>query len=396
MSIDESKPLSGIRVLDMGRVVAGPLASFFLAALGAEVIRVETPGGDLTWQVPPFISPSGGRSNVRDSEDISIGHLRRGRGKRSVVLDLDESTAYKKFLELLSTADVVIENLRPGALEAKKSGYETARHQNARIIWCSISGYGQTGPFSKRPAIDICIQAESGLLDRTGWPNQEGVRAGATVADHLGAMNAVIGVLAALRQRELTGEGTWIDVSMLDAVASMMWDEPLDLEASGTISRQGNSDRRGAPHGVYPTTDGSVAVVVTSNAQWKELVGLMANPGLYEKYSTPASRAAASSEIDALVADWTGQFLSEDIAETLGDAGIPVGVVRKATELRAHPQLIHRGLFEELQSGVTKTGSGLFGAQLPFLMNGLSMSASPAEPLGWSTDKLVTDKGDLK
>lgn len=120
----------------------------------------------------------------------------------------------------------------------------------------------------------------------------------------------------------------------------------------------------------------------------------MANPDLYEKYLTPASRVAASSEIDSLVADWTGYFLSEDIAENLGNAGIPVGVVRKATELRAHPQLIHRGLFEELKSSVTKIGSGLFGAQLPFLMNGLSMSASPAEPLGWSTDQLVASKGD--
>ena len=387
---DRYAPLQGITVLDVGRVVAGPVTAFYLAALGADVIRVDGPGGDVTWRVPPFIGPDASRSQERRTDDVSVGHLRRARGKRSVVLDITTDEGRDAFLSLADSADVVIENLRPGAMSKHGCGVEQVRARNSRLVWCSISGYGQTGPYAHRAAIDICVQAESGLLYRTGWPDAPPVRAGATVADHFGAYNAVIAVLSALRRRDHSGVGCHLDVSMLDAVSMMLWDEALDIDPVGYSERQGNGDRRGTPHGVYPTTDGSVAIVVTSDDLWAELGRLTGADDFTGMYPTLRERIAARETIDSWLSGWTLRHNSTQVAELLGNVGIPVGVVRTGYDTLEHPQLQHRGFFESLQSPVSGINSGLYGTRLPFLVDGHGLSAGPAEPLGWSTDDLTS------
>ncbi|MFM8871127.1 MAG: CaiB/BaiF CoA transferase family protein [Actinomycetota bacterium] len=382
-------PLHGITVLDVGRVVAGPVTAFYLAALGADVIRVDGPGGDVSWRVPPFIGPDASRSQERRSDDVSVGHLRRARGKRSVVLDVTTDEGRDAFLTLADSADVVIENLRPGALAKHGCGVEDVRNRNPRLVWCSISGYGQTGPYAHRAAIDICVQAESGLLYRTGWPDTPPVRAGATVADHFGAYNAVIAVLSALRQRDLTGVGSHLDVSMLDAVSMMLWDEALDIDPIGYSERQGNGDRRGTPHGVYPTSNGSVAIVVTSDESWSDLTHIMNAPHLLRDFPRMRDRISARDTIDAQLGEWTSRHTSEQVADKLGALGIPVGVVRTGYDTLNHPQLRHRDFFEPLSAPISGIESGLFGTRLPFLIDGQSLSAGPAEPLGWSTEDLT-------
>jgi len=382
-------PLHGITVLDVGRVVAGPVTAFYLAALGADVIRVDGPGGDVSWRVPPFIGPDASRSQERRSDDVSVGHLRRARGKRSVVLDVTTDEGRDAFLTLADSADVVIENLRPGALAKHGCGVDDVRNRNPRLVWCSISGYGQTGPYAHRAAIDICVQAESGLLYRTGWPDTPPVRAGATVADHFGAYNAVIAVLSALRQRDLTGVGSHLDVSMLDAVSMMLWDEALDIDPIGYSERQGNGDRRGTPHGVYPTSDGSVAIVVTSDESWSELTHIMNAPHLLRDFPHMRNRISARDTIDDQLGKWTSRHTSEQVADKLGALGIPVGVVRTGYDTLNHPQLRHRDFFEPLSAPISGIESGLFGTRLPFLIDGQSLSAGPAEPLGWSTEDLT-------
>jgi len=382
-------PLHGITVLDVGRIVAGPVTAFYLAALGADVIRVDGPGGDVSWRVPPFIGPDASRSQERRADDVSVGHLRRARGKRSVVLDVTTDEGRDAFLTLADSADVVIENLRPGALAKHGCGVEDVRNRNPRLVWCSISGYGQTGPYAHRAAIDICVQAESGLLYRTGWPDTPPVRAGATVADHFGAYNAVIAVLSALRQRDLTGVGSHLDVSMLDAVSMMLWDEALDIDPVGYSERQGNGDRRGTPHGVYPTSDGSVAIVVTSDESWSDLTHIMNAPHLLRDFPRIRDRISARDTIDAQLGEWTLRHTSEQVADKLGALGIPVGVVRTGYDTLNHPQLRHRDFFEPLSAPISGIDSGLFGTRLPFLIDGQSLSAGPAEPLGWSTEELT-------
>ena len=388
-SLDTPAPLDGITVLDVGRVVAGPVTAFYLAALGADVIRIDGPGGDVSWRVPPFIGPDASRSQDRRTDDVSVGHLRRGRGKRSVVLDVTTDEGRDAFLTLADSADVVIENLRPGALTKHGCGVDEVRNRNPRLVWCSISGYGQTGPYAHRAAIDICVQAESGLLYRTGWPDAPPVRAGATVADHFGAYNAVIAVLSALRKRDVTGAGCHLDVSMLDAVSMMLWDEALDIDPVGYSERQGNGDRRGTPHGVYPTSDGSVAIVVTSDESWSDLTRLMDAPHLLGEFPRMRDRITARDTIDAELCEWTSRHTSEQVADILGAVGIPVGVVRTGYDTLNHPQLRHRDFFEPLSAPVSGIDSGLFGTRLPFLIDGQSMSAGPAEPLGWSTEELT-------
>ena len=387
---NEHAPLHGITVLDVGRVVAGPVTAFYLAALGADVIRVDGPGGDVSWRVPPFIGPDASRSQERRDDDVSVGHLRRARGKRSVVLDITTDEGRDAFLALADSADVVIENLRPGAMSKHGCGVEEVRSRNARLVWCSISGYGQTGPYAHRAAIDICVQAESGLLYRTGWPDAPPVRAGATVADHFGAYNAVIAVLSALRQRDNTGVGCHLDVSMLDAVAMMLWDEALDIDPVGYSERQGNGDRRGTPHGVYPTANGSVAIVVTSDDLWMKLGKLTNAKDFTDAYPTLRDRIAARDTIDVWLSEWTSKRTSSDVADLLGNVGIPVGVVRTGYDTLEHPQLQHREFFESLRAPVSGVDSGLYGTRLPFLIDGRGLSAGPAEPLGWSTDDITT------
>jgi crotonobetainyl-CoA:carnitine CoA-transferase CaiB-like acyl-CoA transferase len=176
---------------------------------------------------------------------------------------------------------------------------------------------------------------------------------------------------------------------MLDAVSMMLWDEALDIDPVGYSERQGNGERRGTPHGVYPTSDGSVAIVVTSDESWSDLTRLMDAPHLLGDFPRMRDRITARDTIDAELSEWTSRHTSEQVADKLGAVGIPVGVVRTGYDTLNHPQLRHRDFFEPLSAPISGIDSGLFGTRLPFLIDGQSMSAGPAEPLGWSTEELT-------
>lgn len=385
-------PLTGITVLDLGRVVSAPLVTFTMAALGADVIRVDPPGGDLTWRVPPFVAGDGTLHNDRHPGAVAIGHLRRARGKRSVVLDLNIDEDRDRCRALYDQVDVVVDNVRPGSLDRLGVGPGAARARNPELIWCTISGYGATGPFASRAAIDLTVQAESGLLDRTGWPDRPGVRCGATVIDHLAASYAMTGVLAALRHRDLTGEGTAVDISMLEVATSLLWDEPLEI-APQSLERQGNRDWRGAPHGVFPAGTGRVALVVTSDKQWRALATVAGRLDLASL--DRAGRLGRIDEVEQATADWTSQFEPAKAAFALSDLGISAGEVRSAIENPTHPQLIHSGFLEQLRSP-TGEPTGLTGPKVPISFDGTHPTARPAEPLGQSTTAVLdasTGKG---
>ncbi len=385
-----SPPLAGILVLDLGRVVAAPTCCFYLASLGASVIRIEQPGGDVSWNVPPFVGPDGVHGGPRGPRDIPLGHIKRGRGKRSVVIDLHTDDGQALLRDLTGRADVVVENFRPGVMDALGLGYRSQCAANPGLIWCAISGYGQDGPDRDTQAMDLVVQARSGMMAKTGFPDGPPTKAGFMAGDQVPAVFAALAIVAALRQRDHTGRGTLLDVAMLDVLASLIWDEPLDLyEQEGRPPRHGNADPRGAPHDVFRAADGWVAVVVTNHRQWSALCAAMGRPELAVALDSLAKRTAAADQVNAAVAGWMAGHPAEWVERALRDAEVPAAVVRQPWAGRHDPALVHRGLFEPL-GHPDRPGwhSAYVGPRLP-LSIGEPPRASPAEPLGAGTDAVL-------
>src|SRR5262245_65809813 len=212
------KPLTGLVVLDLTRFLAGPYCTMLLGGLGAEVIKVEQPGSaDVHRNRPPFGGPKGASLNRQTKDDISLTHLQRSRSKKSITLNLRRPEGKELFLQLCEKADVVVENFAAGTLERMGFTFPILQARNARLILCSISGFGQRGPRREWRAYDPIIQAASGITSMTGYPDRPPVRAGAAVSDTTTPLVAVIGILSALQLREKTGQGEWLDISMQDS-----------------------------------------------------------------------------------------------------------------------------------------------------------------------------------
>jgi formyl-CoA transferase len=375
-------------VLDLGRIVAGPLCTFLLASLGATVIRIDQPGGDVSWKAPPFVGPNGANNDA-----ISLAHLKRDRGKRSIVLDLETEEGRAILVRLAAQADVLVQNYRPSTLERLGLDYQALAAVNPRLVYCAISGYGLTGPYRDRMAMDIAIQAASGFLARTGFPDGPPVKAGPTVGDQVPAVYAALGILAALRQREQTGLGQLVDVGMFDVVASLVWDEPIELyDEVGLGVRWGNSDPRGGPLNVYRTSDGWVALVVGSDTHWEHICVLMDRPDLAVYGATLADRTRHLDELDQVVAAWCLGQETSALAHALGEAGIPSSPVVDPMELRQDPHVAARGtLIDLVHPTAPDRPSGYLGTSLPIRLSAFTPAPAPAETLGASTDQVLSE-----
>lgn len=383
-------PLSGVRVVDVTRFVAGPLSTFFLASMGAEVAAVERPGGEQSRLLAPFGRPDGGSSATPIDGGMSVPYLKRGRGKRSVAVALDHPEGRDIVRRLAGVADVFIENSRPGVMARLGLGYDQLSAANPTLVYASISGYGQSGPRAEVPAMDQAVQAGSGLMAKTGFPDGPPVRTGAAIADYTSAAFAALGVLGALRQRERTGRGSHVDVSMLDVMTALVWDEPVDhYAASGVPVRTGNADPRGAPINVYPARNGWIAVTLTTSEQWKELVALMGRPEWADVMPTIRERAQHAAEIDDVFAAWSCTLPASEVERLLLAIGIPASVVRDPVAARDDAQLAHRGLLEPLHHPAAAEPSGFLGARLPIAFPGRADQLAPAECLGASTDAVL-------
>jgi formyl-CoA transferase len=381
-------------VLDLGRIVAGPLCTFLLASLGATVIRIDQPGGDVSWKSPPFVGPNGATNRgPRPDDAISLAHLKRDRGKRSVVLDLETEEGRAILVRLAAQADVLVQNYRPSTLERLGLDYQALAAVNPGLVYCAISGYGLTGPYRDRMAMDIAIQAASGFLARTGFPDGPPVKAGPTVGDQVPAVYAALGILAALRQREQTGLGQLVDVGMFDVVASLVWDEPIELyDEVGLGVRWGNSDPRGGPLNVYRTTDGWVALVVGSDTHWEHICALMDRPDLAVYGATLADRTRHLDELDQVVAAWCLGQDTVALAHALGEAGIPSSPVVDPIELRHDPHVAARGTLADLvHPAAPDRPSGYLGTSLPIRLSAFTAAPAPAETLGASTDQVLSE-----
>lgn len=376
-----SGPLAGIRVLDFTQFLSGPFGTQILGDLGAEVIKIEPPSGDLSRSVPPNLV-----------EGDSSYFLSINRNKRSIVIDLKSEIGVDLALRMMDACDVVIENNRPGVMERLGLGFATVRARNPKVVYCSISGFGQTGPDRDLPAYDMIVQAMSGGMSMTGEPGRSPVRAGIPIADLNAGMYAVIGILAALQERQRTGRGGFVDISMLDvqlAMSSYLGASALFTGVSP--GPQGRGHESIPTYRSFTCSDG-VDIVVTANTQrmWLDMCRAMglSELGTDVRFATPAQRLAYRSELWAILEPRFRERDSQKWIACLSAVSIPVGPVLDLCSALASPQSVARGMVAEMQS--------VAGSQVRVPGNALKMGSpapAPSYPphLGEHTERTLCE-----
>ena len=357
MSTDtQSGPLAGLTVLDLTHALAGPFASFLLAGLGARVIKVENPcAPDPCRQNPPYLGSNGVSLGRKNEDDISVSALNRLRGKYGVTLNLKKPGGREIFADLAKHADIVVENFSAGTLDRLGIGYAFARSINPRIIYCSISGFGATktaGSAGSGKAMDSIIQALSGLMMTSGAPGDPPVRVGVPVADLLTPVFGVVGILAALRQREISGAGQQVDVSMLGVLTSLVAAEPFDLlEACGMPQRTGLMVPRLTPFGIYESADSYVAICAPSEQFARGVFAAIGRPEFETdpRFATRDARVANVNELNAHIESFTRTVPTADLVPLLERHGVPAAAVRSPADAVRDPRVQARGETVQLE-----------------------------------------------
>jgi CoA:oxalate CoA-transferase len=337
------RPLDDIRVLDLTHFYNGPYGTLLLSYLGADVIKIEPPHGD------------GMRALYRAAgREISIGFAILNVNKRSLTLNLKSDEGRELFKRMVARADVVAENFAYGAMEGFGLGYEVLRAINPRIIYATGKGYGLSGPYRDLPAFDPVVQAMSGVLSTTGEADGPPMKAGPAVVDMLGGVHFAAAILAALRNRDRTGEGMLVEVALQDAMVPALTTHIGAYYGMGiTATRNGNSSPGGVivPYNVYPASDGYVLILAGENARWRRLCELMGRAELAEdaRFATAKARAANVDEIDEIVAAWTRLHTREALMTMLSAADVFCGIVKELPEVMTDPHLHARGMLREIE-----------------------------------------------
>lgn len=382
-------PLRGVRVLECASVIAGPYCSYMLTLLGAETIKIERPGqGD--WM----------RRQGGDAALVAAGlgstFLSCNAGKSSVALDLKDPRGARIAREIAAGVDVMIENWKPGTAERLGVGFAAIKAVNPRIVYCSISGFGQDGPLSPRPAYDHIIQAVSGIMSVTGTPETAPSRTGPPLVDYMTGLSAAVAILAALRERDRTGEAQQIDVGMLDcAVAGMGSIVSAHVNGSMPAAPIGNAAASGSPSsGMFATRTSPLAIVANTEAQHAALCGVLGEPDLLgdPRFRDPAARKQNQDALRALIASRLAGRTAIEWEGLLAAAGVPCGAVRSVPELLDEPQVAARDLFRPLDL----PGQGR-AASLPtagFKLNGRRVAPEQAPPLlAADNDRVLAELG---
>jgi len=346
-SVADGGPLAGLTVLDLTLALAGPFATFLLAGLGARVIKIEHPAvPDPCRQNPPYLGSNGVTLGRTGPQDVSVSALNRLRGKYGVTLDLKQPRGREVFADLLGRADIVVDNFSSGTLDRLGIGYDVGRTVNPRAIYCSISGFGATGTHGTGKAMDSIIQALSGLMMTSGATGDPPVRVGVPMADLLAPVFAVVGILAALRQRELTGAGQLVDVSMLGVLTSFVAAEPFDLlEACGLAARTGRMVPRLTPFGVYESADGHVAICAPTEQFARGVFEAIGRPEFADdpRYATRDARVAHVDELNAHIEAFTRTHPTAALLPLLERHGVPSAAVRAPAAAVRDPRVLARG-----------------------------------------------------
>ena len=357
------QPLSGIRVLDLSRVLAGPYCTMVLGDLGADVIKVEPPEGDETrgWG-PPF------------AEGESAYYLCVNRNKRDIVINLKTEEGRAILPELMKQSDVLVENFRPGTLARFGLDYESARSLNPRLVYCSITGFGQTGPMRDRPGYDFMIQALGGLMSITGEPEGEPMKTGVAVVDLFAGQNAVIAILAALQAREKTGEGQFLDISLFDSQLGWLANVASNFLISGKQpKRYGNAHANIVPYQSFQADDGWFAIAVGNDKQFERLCAVIGQPELFSdvRFTTNSARVLNREELISLL---KSIFAKRSVSEwliILEQAEIPCGPINNFEQVFSMPQVEAREMLVLMQHPTI--------GELPLVGSPLKMSETPVE-----------------
>lgn len=380
-----AKTLQGIRVLDLTNVLAGPFCAYQLALLGAEVIKVEVPEtGDLARQL--------GADPSLNKRKMGASFLAQNGGKKSLTLNLKKDEGKEVLFRLVRTADVLIENFRPGVMDRLGVGYDVLKAINPRLVYCAISGFGQDGPMKYAPAYDQIVQGLSGVMSITGDQNSAPLRVGYPVADTIGGITAAFAVSSALVRQARSGEGEFIDVSMLDStIVTMGWIVSNYLIAGKTPVPMGNENFTAAPSGTFRTGDGLLNIAANKQEQFVALVELLGRPELAtdprfaEREARKQNRAALTAELEvALTAKSATEWES-----VLSKVGIPSGRVLSVPEVLSHPQILERQLLAHFDN-VPGIDRPLDVVRAGFKLRGGNPDVdSPPPQLGEHTDQIL-------
>jgi formyl-CoA transferase len=341
-----SRILEGVVVLDLTRFFSGPQSTLYLAGMGAEVIKIDDPRtGDPTAFAPPFVGPQGVSFERQSDSDMGIAYLKRARGKKSATLNLKSAEGRDIFLRMVKNADVVVENFSAGVAQRLGIGYDALKDANPPIIYCSLTGYGSTGPDKHLKAYDLMVQAAVGLMSITGQPGTQPTKAGSPVSDAIAGVFAAMGIISALLHRERTGEGQSVDVSMADCLFSLIFDEPLDCyERLGLAHQQGNRIMRFSPFNTYKSADGWVTIGAATNDDWLSLLEVMGrgDPKDDPQMMSIGWRLANNALVDDVVARWASHIETAHIEALLASAKIPCSPVRTIDDVLQWDQIIAR------------------------------------------------------
>jgi crotonobetainyl-CoA:carnitine CoA-transferase CaiB-like acyl-CoA transferase len=362
------QPLAGLKVIEMARVLAGPLAGQTLADLGAEVIKIEGPQGDDTRQWgPPFVT--------HDGEETAAYFHCCNRGKKSVVIDFRTVEGQAQVRRLVADADILIENFKVGGLAKYGLDYASLAQLNPALIYCSITGFGQDGPYANRAGYDYIIQGMSGLMSVTGDPQGQPQKVGVAVTDIFTGIYACTGILAAVHQRQATGKGQHIDMALMDVATAVMTNQAMNYLATGDApQRLGNAHPNIVPYQVFDCADGHIIVASGNDGQYRQFCALLgvSELGSDPDFATNAARLANRRKLDELLSDKTMAWSKPDLLAACEAHGVPAGPINDMAETFADPQVLHRGMQVDLD--------GVPSVRLPIVFSDAETTAKTASP----------------
>ncbi|HVQ74966.1 MAG TPA: CoA transferase [Candidatus Binatia bacterium] len=369
-----------MRVIDLTRVLAGPFCAMSLGDMGAEVIKIEEPGkGDDTRGWPPF---AGGEATY---------FLAVNRNKKSLTLNLKAPGGQEILRKLIARSDVVLENFRPGTMERLGLGYEALRATNPRLVYCAISGFGESGPEASRPGYDLIVQGESGVMDLTGFPDGPPVKVGNSIGDLAAGLSAAHGITLALLARERTGRGQKVEIGMLDVMASLLtYQAGLYWNAGGRPTRRGNQHPSIVPYEVFRARDAYLTVGVANNSLWERFCTALERPDLVRdpRFETEAGRVAERDQLVPLLNEILGARPVDEWLAALDRAGVPAGRIKTVAEVCESAHLKARGMVVTLDhpkaGAVTAMGVPIRLHDTP------GAAAAPPPLLGQHTEEILT------
>ena len=371
-------PLEGIKVVELARILAGPWAGQTLADLGADVIKVEAPEGDDTrrWG-PPFIQAGG--------EKTAAYFHATNRGKRGITCDFRTPEGQETVRKLVADADVLIENFKVGGLAKYGLDYESLRKVNPRLIYCSITGFGQTGPYAHRAGYDFIIQGMAGLMSVTGEKGGQPQKVGVAVTDVFTGIYSATAILAAIVQRGRTGEGQHIDMALMDVATSIMANQAINFLVSGKApTMMGNAHPNLAPYAVFDCADGWIILATGNDAQYQRLCAILGLDDMAKapEFLTNADRIANRAEMTARITAATKRWAKADLLQACEDQGVPAGPINNLAEVFDDPQVQARGM--------KITPGGLPGVRSPMTFSGAELALDrPAPTLGQHQDEVL-------